>query len=227
MKDSYHTYRKLARMSGVLLKTVHNWCAQPKKKKHKAVELSNLRKKEFGAFLLQDSISFEHPSKKFSGKHFLCDTLEMTCKKYLQQSNYHNYGVISMSRMKKFRPSYIMLCNKIPRDQCLCDKCENFEQILRSLHASGLKQIPSNRYHAVDSVVCAERIDQIRSEFAFAKQQCISGDCNIFGEDSLRKRIIEANEGIFNTNRSIMWRKWMSRKSKSTPQKCQIKGTIK
>ena len=54
--------------------------------KHKATELAQLQKKEFEDFLMHDTISFEHPSKKFSGKRFLRDTLEVTRSKYLQQS---------------------------------------------------------------------------------------------------------------------------------------------
>ena len=227
LKQSYHKYRQMARMSGLSLKTVHNWCSKPKEKIHKSVQLSQLRRKEFESFLLQDAISFEHPSKKFRNKRFLCDTLDMTRKKYLQQSSYHKYGVISMSTMKKYRPPYIMLCNKIPLDQCLCDKCENFEQILKTLHACGLKEVPANRYHAVDLVLCSQRVDQIGSDFAFAQWQCIYGECDMCGEDSLRQKIIQANEDVFNRNRSITWRKWMSTSGNSAPQKCQIKGTIK
>ena len=126
LKQNYHSFRNMSAMSGIPLKSVHNWCSQPKAKRHKSREMSQLRKKEFEQFLLQDTISFEHPCKKFSGKRFLRDTLEVTRKKYLQQTEYHKNGIISMSSMKQFRPSYIMLCSKTPLDQCLCDSYENF-----------------------------------------------------------------------------------------------------
>ena len=79
----------MSRMSGISVKSIHNWCSAPENKQHKAKEMAEKRKKEFETFLLQDSISYEHPSKKYSGKRFLRDTLEVTRQKYLQQTEYH------------------------------------------------------------------------------------------------------------------------------------------
>ena len=153
LKEQYPTFRQISATSGVPLKTVHSWCSLPKKTEHKAMELANKRRQEFEQFLIQDSISFEHPSKKLSGKRFLRDTLEVTRQKYLQQPQYHKFGVISMSSMKNYRPGYILLCGQTPLDQCLCDKCENCEQLLKTLHAIGMQNIPSNRYSAVNSIM--------------------------------------------------------------------------
>ena len=78
LKKNYHSFRNLSFISGVSLKTVHSWCSKPEKKIHKGKEMANERKKEFERFLLQDNISYEHPSKKYNGKCFLRDTLEIT-----------------------------------------------------------------------------------------------------------------------------------------------------
>ena len=121
ISEDFHTFRTLALMSGIPLKMVYSSCCPPKEKKHKATELARLRKQEFEQFLLQDSISYAHPSKNFALKRFLRDTLEMTRKKYLCQSQYHKFAVISLSTMKMYRPTYILLCGNTPLDQCLCD----------------------------------------------------------------------------------------------------------
>ena len=55
-----------------------------------------------------------------------------------------------MSAMKKYQPNYILLCGNTPLDQCLCDTCENTEQLLRVLQSLGMHGIPSNRYDAID-----------------------------------------------------------------------------
>ena len=144
LKLNYHSLRNMSFLSGISVKTVHSWCSLPKAKQHKSTELRDLRMAEFEAFLNQDTISFEHPSKKYSGKRFLRDTLEVTRSKYLQQPQYHNHGIISMSSMKKYRPRNIILCGKTPLNQCLCDKCENTEQLIRALIAVGVKNVPSN-----------------------------------------------------------------------------------
>ena len=226
LKNSYHSYRNISSMSGIGLKTVHSWAQCSKKKVHKAKELANLRKKEFENFLLQDTISFAHPAKKYSKKCFLRDTMEITRQKYLQQPEYHTHGVISLSTMKEYRPANIMLCSNTPLDQCLCDKCENCEQILKALHAVGLRSIPSNRYAAVNSVLCECRHKQFGSEFTFAGKDCVLGNCQNCGKSSLEKQIRDANSDALVQNRNMSWRKWVSIAGKSAQEKSQIKGTI-
>ena len=198
----------------------------PKNKVHKSSELSQLRKAEFEKFLRQDSISYSHPSKKYANKRFLRDTLEVTRKKYLAQSEFHTYGVISLSSMKTYRPANILLCGDTPLDQCLCDKCENCEQLLRALQAIGMKGIPSNRYHAVDKVVCPERHVQTGTGFSFPMNRCLTGECEMCGEKLLENVIQNENPTFFYDNRQISWRKWMSMEGKKAPQKCQVRGTV-
>ena len=227
LKKEFKSFRNLSSVSGIALKTVHNWCSLPKQKVHKAKELSQLRRTEFEQFLLQDTISFAYPSKRYAGKRFLCDTLDMTRKKYLAQPEYHKYGIVSMSTMKMYRPRYILLCGETPLDQCLCDKCENFEQILKALIAIGMKCIPSNRYDAVDSVVCSTRHKQFGSDFEFPNMDCLAGKCENCGEHLLHEVITGGNEQLFLENKRISWRKWITQTGTSAPDKCQIKGTVR
>ena len=145
LRDSFKSYRKLSVVSGIPLKTVHNWCSLPKVKVHKSKLLSQQRRSEFQQFLLQDSISYAHPSKKFAGKRFLRYTMEEIRKMYLQNPDFHTHSIISMSSMKAYSPSNILLCGQTPLDQCLCDRCENCEQLLKTLLSLSVKQIPVNR----------------------------------------------------------------------------------
>ena len=227
MKENYQTFRNIVSVSGVSLKTVHSWCSIPKQKVHKGKELSKLRRAEFIDFLSQDTISFEHPCKKFSGKRFLRDTLEITRKKYLEQRQYHKYGIISMSSMKKYRPSNILLCGSTPLDQCLCDTCENFEQLVKTLIALGMKQIPGNRYAAVEKVLCVERYTQAGSDYTYPGFDCIYGNCTRCGEMSLEELIRESNQQMITENKHITWRKWLNQEGTKPKAKCQIKGTIR
>ena len=83
LKQSYHSFRNMAFVSGISLKTVHSWCSLPKEKTHKSTELARKWKAEYEKFLLQDSISFAHPCKKLAKKRFVRDTLAVTREKYL------------------------------------------------------------------------------------------------------------------------------------------------
>ena len=227
LKQNYHTFRNMSHMSGIPLKSVHSWCSRPKDRIHKTSQLAEMRKKEFEQFLLQDTISFTHPSKKLSKKRFLRDTLAVTRQKYLQQTEFHQNGVLSFTCMKKYRPPYIMLCNQTPLDQCLCDRCENVELLLKAMHAIGIQNIPGNRYAAMEAVVCSERCSQFGTDFSFPEKSCIYGNCENCGEESLGNIIRSANEELFQSNRSITWRKWVTKSGKSSPEKCQIRGTVR
>ena len=227
LKNHYPSFRKIARASGISLKSVHNWCSQPKGKVRKMSALAQLRKDEFECFLLQDSISYAHPSKKYVGKRFLHDTLEVTRTKYLQQSEFHSHGIISMSSMKAYRPPYILLCGKTPLDQCLCDECENCEQLLKSLASLGVKEVPGNRYAAIDAIVCSECDQQFRTSIQFPKMKRLVGECRNCGMQKLNTVLQRANEQMLFENKNITWRRWTVQKGKSAPDKCQIHGTLK
>ena len=177
-------------------------------------------------FLLQDSISFANPSKKFMGKRFLGDTWDVTRQKYLNQSEYHKHGIISLSTMKAYRPAYILLSCATPLDTCLCNKCENCEIILKTLQALGLKGILANSYADIDSVLCTHRYKQAGTDFSFPGLKCIHGDCENCGESYLQTRIKENNADCIKANKRIPWRKWMTKKGKSAPEKCQIHGSV-
>ena len=153
------------------------------------------------------------------------DTFEVTRQKYLQQAQFHKFGVLSISSMKKYRPARILLYHDTPFYQCLCDKCENCEQLIRALHAIGLQNLPGNRYAIVDSVVCTHRRHQVGSDFSFTKMSCLNETCEEHGEGILQKIIDESNE-MLRENRHISWQKWMSKLGKSAPDKCQVRGTL-
>ena len=128
--------------------------------------------------------------------------------------------------MKAYRPSYIMLCGQTLLDQCLSDKCENCEQLLKTLIALGLKHFPVNCYATVDLVVCLDRHVQAGSGWQFPKLQCILGECTSCGGATLEEKIRSANRELFNCNRTITWQQWAMQKGKSGPKKIQLKGTL-
>ena len=150
----------------------------------------------------------------------------MTRRKYLAQPEFHQFGVISLSSMKAYRPQYILLCADTPLDQCLCDRCENCELLLKAMHSIGMTDIPSNRYHAVDFVVCSEQHLQVGGDFMFPNLQCILGKCDHCGENQLEGKVCTSNADLIRDKKMLTWHKWMVPSGKSTPEKCQIRGTV-
>ena len=90
-----------------------------------------------------------------------------------------------------------------------------------------MMNIPSNRYLAVDSIVCRARYPQIGGNFSFPGISCIKGECAHCGEHLLEDLIKSTNEDLLNENRRITWRKWLVKEGKSAPEKCQLKGTVR
>ena len=150
LKDEHGSYRVLSRLAGIPVKTIHSWCAEPKEREHKAISCALLRKSEFTNFLMQDTVLFSHPCKKFAGKKFLLHTWNKIYQMYQEQPEFHKNGLILKTSMRVYKPKYILLSGSTPVNQCLCNSCENCNLMHKALVAAGMKQIPSNKYLCLD-----------------------------------------------------------------------------
>ena len=124
------SYRTLKALTGIPLKTLHDWCAEPKERNHKGTTRSQMKKDEFLNLLMQDTITYSHPCKHYAGKKFLLHTWDEVYKRYINQPEFHRHGIISKTSMRIYKPKYILLAGSTPVNQCLCDICENCDLIL-------------------------------------------------------------------------------------------------
>ena len=99
-------------------------------------------------------------------------------------------------------------------------------KLLKSLQSIGMKEIPSNRYHAVDLIVCLERKNQVGCDFSFPKLECVSGNCESCGVRRLEEKIRNVNFKFFQERKIVTWCKWMVPVGKSAPEKSQVRGTV-
>ena len=226
-KKIFGSYRKLSAVAGVPLKTVHQWCALPKERKHRSTEKAKLRREEFINFLMQDTVTYSHPCKKYAGKRFLLDTWDEIYKRYLEQPRFHKNGLISKSTMRAYKPKYVLLSGSTPVNQCLCDYCENAELMMKALVAAGVKGIPPNKYIAVDATLCDVRSGQFGTNYSFCNHTCIVRECDRCGKQKLKLSLQQLNEDLLKLNRTITWHKWMKKDGKSVPEKCEIKKPLK
>ena len=227
LKQQYGTYRSLSSAAGVALKTIHCWCSEPKERKHKATSRAELRKEEFTNFLMQDTITYSHPCQKYAGKKFLLHTWEEIYKRYEKQQEFHKHGLISKTTMRVYKPKYILLSGSTPVNQCLCDICENCDLIRKALVATGIRNVPPNKYLCLDVSFCEIRQGKFGTTSLFPKKNCITRSCEECGVWKLRKELEENNKELLQLNRRTSWHKWKNVDSFSVPQKCEIKGTLK
>ena len=226
LKSQQGSYRKIAKITGIALKTVHEWCAEPKSREHRGTIRKNLKQEAFINFVMQDTVTYSHPCKRYSGKRFLMGTLEETYQKYLQQPAYHKNGILSRTRMRMLKPKYILLSGQIPLNQCLCDYCENCDLMLKALVAAGVKGVPRNKYSAIDITLCDIRLGQFGTDYEFCSHTCISRGCNQCGTDKLKIVITDLNSELLKLNKPISWHKWMKVDGKAH-KKCPIKKPLK
>ena len=186
LKEEEGSYRDIAKKSGISLKAVHLWCSIPKSHEHKATSRANLRKEEFTNFLMQDTVTFSHPCKRYANKRFLIDTWEQTYKRYLQQKEYQKYGTIGKSTMRSYKPKNIFLSGSTPLSQCLCDSCENCELMVKALVTAGLKGIPPNKYALVEMSMCESRTGQFGTSYSFPLHKCLSRECEECGRRKIK-----------------------------------------
>ena len=224
---TFGSYRELSRLAGIALKTVHGWCSPPKDRKHKGTSRANLRKEEFINFLMQDTISYANPCKKYAGKRFLLHTWNEIYDRYLQTEDYHQHGILSKSTLRSYKPKYFFLAGSTPLNQCLCDYCENCDLICRALSGVGVQGIPGNKYSAVDSTLCGLRTGMFGTGYAFAHHSCVMRNCEDCGKNKLKVVIEELNKELLELNRPMTWHRWKVVEGRSAPQKCEIKGTLR
>ena len=229
LKEKVDSYRDISKTTGIPLKTVHDWCSVSRECKHKGTERANLKKEEFRNFWMQDTITYSHPGKRFANKKFLIHTWDELHKRYVQQPEFHQHGMISKTTMRGYKPKCILLSGKTPVNQCLCDHCENINLIIRALVARGLKNVPSNKYNCLDSTFCSIRNGQFGTSYSFAPKACIRRTCSNCGVQKLRDMIEtnKCNQELLKTNKTLTWHRWQIVEGKSSPMKQEIKGTLR
>ena len=118
LKELVGTYREIAKVTKTPLKTVHDWCKKPQERCHKGTARAMLKREEFTNFLMQDTVTYAHPCKRYAGKQFLLDMWEQIYQKYVQQSQFHKHGILSKTTMRCYKPKYILLSGSTPLSQC-------------------------------------------------------------------------------------------------------------
>ena len=93
--------------------------------------------------------------------------------------------------------------------------------------ASGIKNIPPNKYACVDATVCRIRQGAFGTNYSFPPVSCIKRECTDCGKIRLKDVLEDSNRDLLMLNKNITWHRWQIVKSRTVPQKLEIKGTLK
>lgn len=223
------SYRNIATFAGSTVKYVHTICSVPKDKVHRATQRFLNKKDEFHQFLSQDSISFALPGKRYAGKRYLNGTWERVTEKYEQQPEFHTKGKIAASTMrtKAYHLEGLQLSSRVPYNQCLCSTCCNFDMIREALINAGVKGIASNKYKAVHSTLCADRVRQYPTNHTFPRKKCLTRSCEDCNLGDVLQRLQELNQHLSARGTTIKWWQWRQGKlDASKPLKIMKSGSL-
>ena len=114
-------------------------------------KLSKLQISDIQDHILSEDSSFPLPDKKYAGKRFMRFNMKRCHNMYnLLESMTRK---VSLSTFYRHKLKFIKLKGKIPLRQSCCEKCLNFENVIKDA-SKFLKGIPSDINACVDSTIC-------------------------------------------------------------------------
>ena len=114
-------------------------------------KLSKLQISDIQDHILSEESSFPLPDKKYAGKRFMRFNMKRCHNMYnLLESMTRK---VSLSTFYRHKLKFIKLKGKIPLRQSCCEKCLNFENVIKDA-SKFLKGIPSDINACVDLTIC-------------------------------------------------------------------------
>ena len=165
-------------------------------------KLSTAAIQEIQNHFYSDEISFPVPDKKYAGKRFLRTNIKQCLNMYnVMESTTRK---ISLSTLYRLRPKQVKLQGSIPLRQACCEKCLNFEIVVKEVVKyldGGSKDIQVS----VDSTLCPY------SNF-FLNVKCVLHICEHCGTDQLKRKLIEMNQQKVNDVRNrFLVKQWVNK----------------
>ena len=152
--------------------------------------------------ILSEESSFPLPDRKYAGKRFMQFNMKRCWNMYnLLDSTTRK---VSLSTFYWHKPKFIKLKRKIPLRQSCCEKCLNFENVIKDA-SKFLKGIPSDINACVDSTTCAY-------EGYFPKIACILWECEVCSLTKLKERLLDENNSkLDDTHKRFMIKEWVNK----------------
>ena len=97
--------------------------------------------------------SIQLSSKKHNKVHYLIQNLRETYAEYVKEMKRKDHCILAFSTFCTQRPRCVKLQRQIPMNQCGCDRCLNFQLVLTSLTANGVKCITARSTESVISTM--------------------------------------------------------------------------
>ena len=171
IKQEYKSLHKACGHINVPYKTLHSLC-KPLQKKKKMVRETCVN---ICHFYEKEIVSHELPSARLKGCRFMTTTLEHCYNLYREDCTKESKVPVSFSTFARLRPKNVFKIDQTPDRQCICDDCENFHLLRRTLNCLGVKGVPAHSKECMEMSLCKQNDD------SNAKCSSVTGDNNADG----------------------------------------------
>lgn len=207
------TLAKAARFYRTTYKTFRYLCAPPRKDISKRKVKHNNKKKELSTFFKQEGISYELPSSRQGGKHFLFKTLAETYSNYEKECLDDGKVPIPYTTFAKLRPKNVFTVGKTPERECVCEVCENARLLKHSLGKCKLEGIPNTLAQCISMMLCSVTDDEtdvgFQAQGDIGYMKCLKRECSECGTNKLRTTIEGRNSDL---SANCNWERWQWQK---------------
>ena len=101
----------------------------------------------------------EHPSVRLKGRRFLTTTIEECYSLYIEDFRNESKTAVAFSTFARLRPKNVFKIEQTLDRQCVCDECENFRLLWRTLNRLGIKVVPSHSKDCIEMSLCSYNND--------------------------------------------------------------------
>ena len=238
IKREYGSINKASLQLHVPYKTLHSLC-KPLEKKRKTVceTWVNIR-----LFYNKEIVSHEHPSVRLKGHRFMTSTLEECFTLYKDDCKKEFKVAVSFSTFARLRPRNVYKIDQTPDRQCICDECENFRMVRRTLNRLGIKGVPVHSKECIEMSLCqindsnADSNDNNPDSDAFhqidpnyGRIECINRSCKECGKNLVLLTILKANPNLESNVKSFEYSQWCWQKKTARTRKLVLEkksGTL-
>ena len=199
--------RKVARSALVTFNHLLWLVTQPPKSKAKVA--SQVNREQVCEFFRQTNITMKLPHKRYSRYHYMRTSFKHSYAKYTSHMRKAGLRVVSKATAvralskKEFKPA-----SKVPFQQCLCGKCENFNLAILAAVFAKVKGISRSITETICSTLCDVSNDNGEIDILKCNRSCVRRLCNSckhkFGQT------IATENSQLDMSKSAIWHQWES-----------------
>ena len=149
---------------------------------------------------------------------------------------------VSFSTFAHLRPHNVYKIDQTPDRQCICDECENFRMVRRTLNRLGIKGVPVHSKECIEMSLCqindsnsdsnnnnpdSDTFHQIDPNYG--RIECINRSCKECGKNLVLLTIMKANPNLESNVKSFEYSQWCWQKKTARTRKLVLEkksGTL-